>query len=116
MNFISKEDAKRVLEKALATGGSFAEIFFEHTINNSIEMLITGVSKNITNINMSAFALLAIGGDLGCTLGPAAVGWIAEHFGGDLKMSFLISAIFPIAILSILLMYGKKIKNRKKDA
>lgn len=73
-------------------------------------------AKNITNINMSAFALLAIGGDLGCTLGPAAVGWIAEHFGGDLKMSFLISAIFPIAILSILLIYGKKIKNRKKDA
>jgi len=50
MNFISKVDAKRVLEKALATGGTFAEIFFEHTINNSIEMLITGVSKTVTNI------------------------------------------------------------------
>lgn len=72
-------------------------------------------AKNITNINMSAFALLAIGGDLGCTLGPAAVGWIAELFGGNLKISFIISAIFPIAILSILLIYGKKIKNRKKD-
>ena len=72
-------------------------------------------AKNITNINMSAFALLAIGGDLGCTLGPAAVGWIAEQFGGNLKISFLISAIFPIATLSILLIYGKKIKNRKKD-
>ena len=73
-------------------------------------------AKNITNINMSAFALLAIGGDLGCTLGPSAVGWIAEQFGGNLKISFLISAIFPILILSILLIYGKKIKNRKKDA
>ncbi len=72
-------------------------------------------AKNTPNINMSAFALLAIGGDLGCTLGPAAVGWIAEAFGGDLKVSFLISAIFPLAILLILLAYGKKIKNRKKD-
>ncbi len=72
-------------------------------------------AKNITNINMSAFALLAIGGDVGCTLGPAAVGWIAEQFGGNLKISFLISAIFPVVILSILLIYGKKIKNRKKD-
>ena len=70
---------------------------------------------NITHINMSAFALLAIGGDLGCTLGPAAVGWIAELFGGNLKISFLLSSIFPIAILFILLTYGKKIKNRKKD-
>ena len=73
-------------------------------------------AKNITHINMSAFALLAIGGDLGCTLGPAAVGAIAELFDGNMKISFLISAIFPIAILSILLIYGKKIKNRKKDS
>lgn len=50
MNFISKEDAKRILEKALSTGASFAEVFFEHTINNSLEMLITGVSKSVTNV------------------------------------------------------------------
>lgn len=50
MNFISKEDAKIILEKALSTGASFAEIFFEHTINNSLEMLITGVSKSVTNV------------------------------------------------------------------
>ena len=72
-------------------------------------------AKNITHINMSAFALLAIGGDVGCTLGPAAVGAVAALFGNDLRVSFLISAIFPIVILSILLIYGKKIKNRKKD-
>ena len=50
MNFISKQDAKRILEKAMSTGASFAEIFFEHTINNSIEMLVTGVSKSVTNV------------------------------------------------------------------
>ena len=72
-------------------------------------------AKNITHINMSAFALLAIGGDLGCTVGPAAVGWIAAFFGNNLKISFLIASVFPIAILTLLLVYGKKIKNRKKD-
>ena len=50
MNFISKQNAKRILEKAMSTGASFAEIFFEHTINNSIEMLVTGVSKSVTNV------------------------------------------------------------------
>ena len=61
------------------------------------------------------FALLALGGDIGCLAGPTAAGWIAEAFGNDLKLSFLISAIFPIAIILIVIsLYGKKsVKNKE---
>ena len=48
------------------------------------------------------FAMLAIAGDLGCLVGPTAAGWIAEGFGNDLKISFFISAIFPLTILILM--------------
>ena len=45
------------------------------------------------------FALLAIAGDVGCLTGPSATGLIAEASGNDLRVSFLIAAIFPIITL-----------------
>lgn len=45
------------------------------------------------------FALLALAGDIGCLVGPTAAGWIAEACGDNLKLSFLISIIFPLLIL-----------------
>ena len=45
------------------------------------------------------FALLAMAGDLGCLAGPTAAGWIAEAFGNDLRLSFLVCILFPILIL-----------------
>ncbi len=45
------------------------------------------------------FALLAMAGDIGCMVGPTAVGWIAEAFGNNLKIPFLLSIFFPILIL-----------------
>jgi MFS family permease len=67
----------------------------------------------IPNMGMQVFALLALGGDLGCALGPAAAGWIAEFFGNDLKIAFGISAIFPLVIVFLLLLY---VRNRKEKA
>lgn len=58
------------------------------------------------------FALLAMAGDIGCLVGPCAAGWIAEAFGGDLKISFLISIVFPVLILiSSYLGFAKKKKK-----
>lgn len=64
------------------------------------------------SLGMQAFALLALGGDLGCIIGPAAVGWIAGFFGDDLKISFVISALFPLTIIMILIL----LKNKRKDS
>lgn len=60
------------------------------------------------------FALLALGGDVGCLAGPTAAGWIADAAGGNLKLSFLISAIFPLAIILIVIaIFG--VKSFKKS-
>ena len=45
------------------------------------------------------FAFLALAGDLGAALGPAAVGGIAEAAGGDLKVGLLVAAIFPALLI-----------------
>ncbi len=60
------------------------------------------------------FALLALAGDAGCTLGPTAVGWIAEAFGNNLKVSFIFSTVFPALIVvftTILVLRDKRRKN-----
>ncbi len=59
------------------------------------------------------FALLALAGDMGCTLGPTAVGTVAEALGGNLKLSFIFSAIFPALILVFL---GVIYLNSKKKS
>lgn len=49
------------------------------------------------------FALMALSGDLGCSLGPSAVGAASGHFGGDLNKGILCAIVFPIAMLGILI-------------
>lgn len=49
------------------------------------------------------FALLALGGDLGCSGGPTLVGYVAGLFSEDLKKGILAAVIFPaLLIVSIL--------------
>lgn len=58
------------------------------------------------------FALLALGGDLGCAAGPALVGMISDRFGGSLKIGLALSVLFPLLlILGLLLLRKKKINT-----
>ena len=45
------------------------------------------------------FALLALGGDIGCSGGPTLVGMVSGVLGDDLKMGILVSVIFPALLL-----------------
>ena len=45
------------------------------------------------------FAVLAVAGDLGCLLGPTAAGAIADRMGGDIRFSFLLTALLPAVIV-----------------
>lgn len=59
------------------------------------------------------FALLALGGDIGCTLGPSVVGFMASIFGGELKTGLLFGAIFPaLLVFSLLILKKTKIKKQ----
>ena len=62
------------------------------------------------------FALLALAGDMGCVIGPSMAGAIAEISGGELQISFIISALFPFIILALIpfvILYSKR-KNTKE--
>lgn len=58
------------------------------------------------------FALLALGGDLGCSLGPTTVGVFSGFFNDNLHYGILVAAIFPILLL-ILLPFVKQHKNKE---
>lgn len=56
------------------------------------------------------FALLALGGDLGCSGGPTLAGFVSGMLGDDLRKGILAAVIFPI-----LLVLGVLILNRSED-
>lgn len=65
---------------------------------------------------MSMFALLAVGGDIGCLIGPSAAGEVAAWCGDNLRAAFLFSLIFPItAIVLFLLLFRKNGKNKTRQ-
>lgn len=45
------------------------------------------------------YALMALGGDLGCSGGPTLVGFVAGAAGGELWMGLLVALIFPVMML-----------------
>ena len=57
------------------------------------------------------FALLALGGDLGCSSGPTFAGIIASAFGDDLKKGILCALFFP-ALLTLLAVLTKRKKAK----
>lgn len=57
------------------------------------------------------FALLALGGDLGCTVGPTLVSTVSSAFGDNLKRGFLFAAAFPFIMIVLFLI----LRNLKKD-
>ena len=54
------------------------------------------------------FALLALAGDLGCSLGPALVGTVSDCLGDDLKRGIVSASLFPVLLTVCLLLRIKK--------
>ncbi len=54
------------------------------------------------------FAILALGGDLGCSFGPSVVGWVSNTVGGALKPGLLAATVFPALMLALLLLMKRK--------
>ena len=54
------------------------------------------------------FALLALGGDVGCSAGPTLVGLAAGAAGGSLKTGLAFALLFPAALVALSTAYGKK--------
>ena len=50
------------------------------------------------------FALLALAGDLGGSIGPALVGMVSERAGGSLQVGILAGTVFPVLLIVGLLL------------
>ncbi len=62
------------------------------------------------------FALLALGGDVGCSGGPTVVGFASGALGDNLKMGVLAGVVFPtLLLLGILLVSKEKEKRKERD-
>ena len=48
------------------------------------------------------FALLALGGDLGCSAGPTLVGLVSGACGDSLKTGLLAATVFPLLLVAVL--------------
>ncbi len=53
------------------------------------------------------FALLALGGDVGCSAGPTLAGFVSDRFGDNLKVGILAGIIFPALLLAGVFACGK---------
>lgn len=72
-------------------------------------------SEKIRDGGVKMFALLALAGDAGCTVGPTVAGWVAEAAGNNLKISFIVSIIFPALIMLFLVLLALKAKKSKRS-
>ena len=71
-------------------------------------------SGSIPNGGTAMFALLALAGDVGGTLGPAVVGNVSEIFGGDLHTGILASIGFPLCLVICVLLIARTEKRAAK--
>lgn len=56
-------------------------------------------SAKLPKGSTAMFALLALGGDLGCSAGPSLVGFVSSNAGNNLKIGILTALVFPILLL-----------------
>ena len=65
------------------------------------------------------FALLAMAGDLGGSIGPAIVGRVADMFGGSINVGMRIGLLFPSTlcfVLCLLNILNHAVNKQKIDA
>lgn len=57
-------------------------------------------AASMKNGGTALFALLALGGDLGCSGGPSLVGYVSSLTSDNLKMGILAGVVFPVVLLA----------------
>ena len=84
---------------ACAVCGLSVGIMWPGTFSKSAAMLPRG--------GTAMFALLALGGDVGCSGGPTLVGFVSSNLGDNLKMGILAGIVFPLLLLAGILICGR---------
>ena len=61
------------------------------------------MAAKIKGAGTAMFALFALAGDLGCSIGPGVVGFVAENYQNNLHMGIGAALIFPIALVTVII-------------
>ena len=68
-------------------------------------------SKTFPKGGTAMFAILAMAGDLGGSIGPVMVGKVAQNAGGDIRYGMRMGLIFPIVLVVSVLILGVRKKH-----
>lgn len=68
----------------------------------------------IKNGGMTIFALLALFGDAGCTVGPLLVGTVSDAAHGELSTGILTALVFPVLLIIGVLLFKRDLKKNGK--
>ena len=68
----------------------------------------------LQNGGTAMFALLSLGGDLGCAIGPSVVGFVSGLFDGNMKRGMFAATVFPIALAGFLYTYKKLMRTERR--
>ena len=71
------------------------------------------MEEKISGVGVTAYAIMAAGGDLGASVAPQLLGVIADHV--SLKTGMLVCSVFPIFGIAVMVMI-RHFLNVKKDA
>lgn len=69
---------------------------------------LSTASASLPTGGTAMFAILALGGDIGCTSGPALVGLVSDMASDNLKAGMLAATAFPLLLTLGLARMGKK--------
>ncbi len=83
-----------------AACGFSVGVFWPGTFSMAARMLPGG--------GTAMFALMALGGDLGCSGGPTTVGFMTGVLGGDMHLGLLTAIVFPLGMLLMTALQGKR--------
>lgn len=75
--------------------------------------MLSLTSRHIKNGGTAMFAILAFFGDVGCIIGPGITGWVSDMAGGNMRSGFLVSVIYPLMMLSMLLIICRLKRKRR---
>jgi fucose permease len=71
-------------------------------------------SKKFPTGGTAMFALLAMAGDLGGSIGPAIVGRVTQFAGDNIRVGMGVGLVFPIVLIVMLIVIGKATDKGKR--
>ena len=71
-------------------------------------------SSRMPTVTTAMFAIMAIAGDMGCTLGPTLVGAVSGIAGGNLHLGILSGVIFPLIVVISIIVFRRELSDGQK--